>query len=306
MRSLQFVLIVIEIVAAALPVFSQGPAETKPSFEVAAVKPSAPGTRMKVATQPGGRFVANDVPLALMIAAAYRVRDYQIIGAKGWIMTDRWSLEAKTAEGTVDPPSATPPFLNVPDIMAVRLRSLLEDRFELKTHRETREMQVYTLNVGKDGSKLKAVDPPAATPGDPVAPPAGARPPLRPNGTIPENFAPPPGATLAGPGTILASAITMDQIVLLLGRLMDGPVIDKTGLRGYFNVRLQFDPETAPRRALGATPANTPEVTPPAAGDPAGPSLFTALQEQLGLKLEPRKEPVEVLVIDSAQKPTEN
>ena len=98
----------------------------------------------------------------------------------------------------------------------------------------------------------------------------------------------------------------MDQIVIILGRLMDRPVIDKTGLTGYFNVRLQFDAETAPRAALGATPANAPPPPPPAASDPAGPSLFIAVQEQLGLKLESRKELVEVLVIDSAQKPTEN
>lgn len=280
-------------------------ADTRPSFEVAAVKPSVAGTRMNVAVLPGGRFVANDVPLVLLIAAAYRVRDYQLIGAKGWIANDRWIIEAKTADGTTDPPSATPPFLNVPDTMATRLRSLLEDRFELKIHRETREMQVYTLNLGKDGSKLKAVGAPATPPGQ-AAPGSGAQPPLRPNGTLPENFSPPPGATLAGPGMIRASAISIDQILIVLGRLMDRPIIDKTGLGGYFDVRLQFDPETAPRAALAAKPADASPPAPPAASVPAGPSLFTAIQEQLGLKLEFRKEPVEVLVIDSARRPAEN
>jgi uncharacterized protein (TIGR03435 family) len=248
------------------------------SFEVASIKPSLPGTRAEIASLPGGRFVANGVRLTLMIAAAYRVGDYQIIGAPGWAGKDQWSIAAKTAEGTVDPPSKAPAYLNVSDAMAARLRSLLEDRCELKTHRETREMQVYTLTVSKSGSKLAPVD----------APPETA-----------------PGATRAGAGIILASAISMNQIVILLGRLLDRPLIDKTGLNGYFNVKLQFDPESAPRAAFGAAPASaSPALAAPS--EPAGPSLFTAIQEQLGLKLDLKKEPVEVLVIDSVRKPTEN
>lgn len=252
---------------------------------------------MRIAVEPGGRFVAADVSLLLLIAAAYRVGDYQILGAKGWMSGDRWFIEAMTAGGAADPPSAAPPFLNVPDRMAARLRSLLEDRFQLKTHRENREMQVYVLTVGRNGAKLPSVEPPPAQ----SAPPPAMRAPLRPNGAIPESFAPPPGSTVAGPGVIVASAISMSQITLLLQRLMDLPVVDRTGLTGYFNVRLQFDPETAPRTAASAS-----QPAPLTAGDPAAPPLLTAIQDQLGLKLERRKEPVEVLAIDSAQKPVQN
>jgi Protein of unknown function (DUF3738) len=117
------------------------------------------------------------------------------------------------------------------------------------------------------------------------------------------NPVPPPGSVLAGPGAIVGSAVTMDQIVTLLDRLMDRPVIDKTGLAGCFNVSLQFDPQTAPRLAFGARPADESALESPTTG---GPSILTAIQEQLGLKLQSRREPVEVLVIDSAQKPTEN
>ncbi len=304
MRSANAVQIIVGILGVAPPSFSQAPPAAKPSFEVASIKPSAPGTRTQLMVPPGGRFAVNGVSFVLMIAAAYRVRDYQIIGAQGWMMKDLWNIEARTASGTVGPPPTTPPYLNVPDMMAVRLQALLEDRFELKSHRETKEMQVYTLTVDKGGPKLKPFDPSAAA--QTSALPPGTQPPVDPDGKLLPNFAPPPGAVVAGGGTILATGVPMDQIVTLLGRLTDRPILDRTGLVGRFNIRLQFDPETAPRTPLGTTPASPPPSTQQTPRDPASPSLFTAIQEQLGLKLEPRREPVEVLVIDSAERATEN
>ena len=300
MRPMNALVIVIGISGIAASGFAQAPPAAKPSFEVASIKPSAPGTRTQLAIQPGGRFAVNGVSLVLMIAAAYRIRDYQIIGAQGWMTKDLWNIEATTAAGTVDPPPTTPPYLNVPDMMAVRLQALLEDRFALKSHQETREMQVYVLSVDKGGSRLKRFDPSAAAQTPPL--PAGTQPPVGPDGKLPANFAPPPGAVIAGAGAIFATGVPLDQIVTLLGRLTDHPVVDKTGLTGRFNVKLQFDPESAPRAPLRTAPANASPSTPETAGDPAGPSLFTAIQEQLGLKLELRREPVEVLVIDSAER----
>jgi uncharacterized protein (TIGR03435 family) len=304
MRSPNAVLVIIGILGPVPPSFSQAAPEAKPSFEVASIKPSAPGTRTQLAIQPGGRFSVKGVSLMLMIAAAYRVRDYQIIGTQGWMMKDQWDIEARTSSGTVDPPSTMPPFLNVPDTMAVRLQALLEERFSLKSHRETREMQVYQLTVDKGGSKLKPFDPSTAAQTPPLSP--GTQPPTGPDGKLPPNFAPPPGAVVTGGGSILATAITMDQIVTLLARLVDRPIVDGTSLAGRFSVRLQFDPETAPRTPLGTTSAGPSPTTPATPSDPAGPSLFTAIQEQLGLKLEPRREPVEVLVIDSAERAIAN
>jgi uncharacterized protein (TIGR03435 family) len=96
---------------------------------------------------------------------------------------------------------------------------------------------------------------------------------------------------MAGPGLVLASAVTMDQIANVLRGRVGRPVVDKTNIKGYFNLRLQF--------ALEKTAPDT-------ANDPAGPSIFTAIQEQLGLKLEAEKAPLDVLVIDSVQRPSEN
>ena len=286
-----------------VPALSQTPAATSTSFDVASIKPGAPGTRTDIKVEPGGRFIANGVPLGLLVAIAYHLQAYQMVGAEGWLMKDQWSIEATTAPGTVDPPSANPPYMSVPDSMALRLRALLADRFALKTHWETSNRQVYELTVSAAGSKLKLVDsPPQASPTQASA--NGARPPLTPEGKLPANFVPPPGAVIAGPGIIAASAISMDQIVSLLGRMMDYPVIDKTGLTGYFNVRLQFDPESAPR-AIGAPapPSAQPNGAPVPSEDP---SIFEAIQQQLGLKLQTAKESVEILVIDSASKPAGN
>lgn len=285
------------------PLASQTSVPTKLSFDVVSIKPSPPGTRAQLKVEPGGRFIADGVPLALLVAIAYRLQAYQMIGADGWLMNDRWSIEAKTADGIADAPSAIPPYMGVPDQMAVRIQSLLGDRFDLKTHRESREMQVYELIIAATGSKLTLADAPSqSAPGQPAA--RGARPPLTPEGKLPADFAPPPGAVVAGPGIIAASAISMDQILVLLNRLMNYPVIDKTGLTGYFNVRLQFDPASTPR-AMGAPPppALDPGAAPPPSDDP---SIFVAIEQQLGLKLKPAKYPVQVLVIDSAQRPTPN
>jgi uncharacterized protein (TIGR03435 family) len=284
---------------------AQGPAGTL-SFEVASIKPSAAGTRTQIAALPGGRFVANGVRMTLMVAAAFHVLDYQIIGAPDWFGKDQWNIEAIAAEGNIDQRSSKPAFLNVPVWMAPALRSLLEDRCELKTHLETREMQVYALTVATGGSKLKSTESPMDTPSQTSAPPPGARPRVGADGALPANFAPPRGATVAGPGVIRASSMTMDQIAILLGRLLDRPLVDSTSLTGYFDVRLEFDPATAPRAALRAPAAAPWPDAQPSASDPAGPSLFKALQEQLGLKLDLRKQPVEVLVVDSVHKPTSN
>lgn len=217
----------------------------------------------------GGRFVANGVHLNLLIGLAYQLQGFQVSGIQPWMAGDGWSIEA-TAEDISGIPSWSPP--DLPDAIALRLQSLLESRFALKAHWETAPTQVYALTVGKGGSKLIAVAKP-----DQLAP-TGSHSPARPDGTLPRNFAPPPGATLAGPGRIFASAITMNQLVTLLNRLMDQPVIDETGLSGYFNVDLHFDPASTPR-SFGLP---RPDSSSPPSPDP---SIYTALQEQLGLRL---------------------
>jgi uncharacterized protein (TIGR03435 family) len=247
-------------IALAAPLWPQ----QKPAFEVASVKPAAPGERDGLAIQPGGRLVATNFTLKTLIAIAYHLPAFGLAGAEGWMANDRWSIVAKSDNGS-DVPAWAPPY--IPDVMAVRLQSLLEDRFLLKTHREKRDLKAYTLTVAKAGSKLAAGDPPS-------------------------------GKMRAGPGVIVASSATMDQIVTYLNRIMDMPVVDKTGLTGLYDINLKFAPESTHPLTAG----------PPADGSaaaPGDPTIFEAL-EQLGLNLRPAKEPIEVLVVDSAAKPTQN
>ena len=138
---------------------------------------------------------------------------------------------------------------NIPEVMAARLRSLLEDRFLLKVHRETRMQQVYALSVGRTGPKLVHADAASPTPD-----------------------AQRPGSFRAGPGVVIGAAVTMEQIVTYLDKLMDRPVIDQTWSPGT-STKLQFAPESAPRAGI---PGRRVGFQPAAArGDP---SIFTAIQ----------------------------
>ena len=270
----------------------------KPTFDVVSIKPSPPGTRQRLAIEPGGRFIAEGVQLNLLVALAYHLQaNYQLSGPQPWMATDSWTIEAK-ADGITEIPHWTPPF--IPDVIAVRLQSLLADRFALKTHFETRDMQIYSLVLDKSPAKLKPVEAPSD---NAPAAPVGAQSASAPGSTSSATPAPPPGAVLAGPGRIIASAITMSQLVALLNRLMDRPVIDHTNLQAHYNVSLQFDPASSPHW-FGPPPTNGAAATQSAPSE--DPSIFVALQQQLGLKLEAAKEPVQVLVIDSAQRPTPN
>jgi uncharacterized protein (TIGR03435 family) len=247
-----------------------------PAFDVASLKPSSAGTRTRILIEPGGRLFAEGVSLKFLIAGAWHLQPWQLSGGENWTASETWSVEA-TAEG-ISVPAWEPPFL--PEIIAARVRSLVNDRFALQSHHETKELAVYRLNIGRNGPKFKA------TPGP---------------GGRPEDITPPPGRAMAGPGAIAATAIPMQQLVTLLGRWMDRPVIDKTGLTGYVDVRLRFAPESAPR----PLPAQlSPDGAAPAPSD--YPSIFTAIEEQLGLRLEPAREPIDILVIDSARRPIGN
>lgn len=120
-------------VGVAIPVFCQPTATAKPSFEVATVKPSDPGQRdAMIQNQPAGRFLTKGTPLRALITFAYRVRDFQISGGPGWIGTDRWDSEARAEEGSIPVPTG-PPDPNTPDAIGIRLQTLLEQRFQLKT-----------------------------------------------------------------------------------------------------------------------------------------------------------------------------
>jgi uncharacterized protein (TIGR03435 family) len=256
----------------------------KPSFEVASVKIDISGKGGgTMGPRPGG-FFATNLPLRVFLMYAYappngQLLPAQIIGGPDWIQTDNFDIDARL-EGNerVLPIEQT----------KLMLQSLLEDRFQLKAHRETRDLPVYNLVLTRKGPKL-AED---QTPPDPrrafitFASDGKQQSPL------------PRGAMRVVTGTtttITGTAITVPQIITLLQSKSDRIVVDKTGFNGLLDVQLEFSQD------LGAA---TPYAGVPA-GVESGPSLFAAIQE-LGLKLEPGKAPLEVLVIDRVQRPSEN
>ena len=283
----------------AIPVFSQAPGVSKPSFEVASVKHNTSGDNpVSIMNQPGGRFVATGIPLKFLMTFAYRVRDFQISGGPDWITSDRWDIEGRAEEGSIPRPTG-PPDPNVPDPMSILVQSLLEDRFQLKFHRETKEFPVYELSIAKGGPKIKLSE--DQTPFRP--PERGA-----PTPPLPQRGGPMPRYSMRmGRGDLEAVALPLSSFIQTLSQQLGRRVMDKTDLKGLYDIKLQWTPDAGqgggPFGPFGPGPGG-PEPPPPA--DPSGPSIFTALQEQLGLRLESTKGPVDVLVIDSVGRPSEN
>ena len=288
----RFLLTVLAVGGIAIPLFPQQSAGTKPSFEVATVKPSGSSdNRISIMGEPGGRFKVTNATLKMVMAVAYRVRDFQISGGPAWTGTDRWNIEGKAEEGSI-PQIRTPLDPTVPNPLMLMVQSLLEDRFQLKLHRETKELPVYELFTAKGGSKMKL-----SADQSPIGPSERASPP-----PAPKEGGPMPRGTMGmGPGRVEANGVPIANFIQVLSQQLGRPVIDKTGLKGFYDIKLQWTPD------LGGPfikPGGTEPAPPPP--DTSGPSIFTAIQEQLGLRLESAKGPVEVLVIDSVQKPTEN
>ena len=218
----------------------------------------------------GGGFTATNCSLGLLIQYAYDVMQFQISGAPGWVQSGRYDIAAK-AEG--DP--------QVSEIRAM-LRQLLEDRFQLRLHWETRESAVYHLVLSKAG-KLRE-----AGPGE--CPPPLSFPNSQPGG--PPTDAP-CGALRNSPGNTKGYKLTAGALAGSLAFFVGRPVLDYTALTGKYDIELQWTPDAVRLRSAAPSEENSP-------------SIFTALQEQLGLKLESAKGPVRTLVIDHVEKPSEN
>ena len=266
---------------------------TRKTFDVVSIKPhKSIGGSIVLNPEPTGRFVATNETVKALLRFAFFVfgpmDDAQLTGGPDWITSDRYDVEAQ-AGGPLSY-----------DDSSLAVRAMLEDRFQLRVHREKRELPVYILTIGKDGSKMKSVDAPA--PFNPALAPPIPPPGRRGAGS---SFTPPPGMIFRGLNNVIGSAIQTEQLASVLSSLVGRLVIDKTNLTGYFDIKMEFaSPEAPGNRALGNTarPAGQQAV----AVEPEGPSIFTALQEQLGLRLESAKAPVEVIVIDSIQRPSEN
>jgi uncharacterized protein (TIGR03435 family) len=277
------VLAITGVVTAVMPLASQTPSTQKPQFEVATVKPNTSyDQRVWLDTPPGGRIVATNLTLKNLMAVAYRLPESRIFGGPNWLTGDRWDLQAKAEDGIAAPtrprdPAAVPPLM-------LMLQSLIEDRFRLRVHRETKELPVYDLLVAKGGLRMKLSEDQTPNPA-PISP--------RPGGPIPR------GVQIMGIGKIDGDAVPFRNFIAGLAQQLGRTVIDKTGLTGLYDIHLQWTPELAQGAAGPAGDAGQ-------SVDSSSPSIFTAIEEQLGLRLQSGKGPVEVLVIDSVEKPTEN
>lgn len=246
------------LLASAAVVWSQtGP---KPSFETASIKMTdlkGGGGHSHEHNDPG--MLRASMTLKSFVMRAYNLQPYQVTGGPKWIDSTTYDIVAKLEH----PETASAKGFELP--LYVALQSLLTERFQLKFHRETKDLPALAMTVSKSGFKLKES---AARTGC---------------GTD----------SVEGPGrNIKAACVDMETVRRFLARQLDLPVFDRTKIQGRYDFKLQWMPENL--RDTGPT------------DQPPLPSLFTALEEQLGIKIEAIKAPVEIFVVDSAQRPSEN
>jgi len=284
----------------------QGQTTPAPAFEVASIKPSNPDPANPLSAialilpSAGGRITATNTPLRNLVLNAYELKDWELFGGPSWVTSRKWDILAKAEN-----PNATP------KEMAAMLRTLLADRFQLKTHTETRELPVGVLVIarsdGKLGPNLKVSNAKCPTAeelserargvlagGDP-----SALQDLLGRGECSITPLINGGNLSAGLGMQMKGQ-PMSMIVALLTQATGKTIQDHTGLTGRYDFELTFDPEVL-MRMVSQAGINIPAGALPPSN---APSLLTALQEQLGLKLENEKAPGQVLVIDSAELPT--
>jgi uncharacterized protein (TIGR03435 family) len=269
-----------------------------PAFEVASVKPNNSGDgRVMMQNQPG-RYIATNVTLRLLIRNAYQLQDFQITGGPGWMASDHFDINAKVPDEfrAMGPPAPG----SGPGPLQLMIRALLTERFKLVVHNETKDAPIYALILaradGKLGPGLKKSSVDCAALFAAGRARGGAMPPP-----------PQPGERMQcgmriGPGNLMGGGALMPQFANTLGMFAGRIVVDRTGLEGPYDVDLTWTPDQMPRLEGGA--GGPPQIN-GAPVDPNGPSLFTAVQEQLGLKLDSQRGPVEMIVVDRAEKPVE-
>jgi uncharacterized protein (TIGR03435 family) len=247
------------------------------TFEAVSIKPSGAPNGRVVMRDAAGQMSYTNVTVKTLILKAYQIRDFQLSGGPAWIASSRYDVTARVPSGShvdfpADPMTATDrqreTFRQRRDEM---VRAMLADRFGLVIHKEMRELPVYVLTVAKGGPKLRDN-------GGKVSDPD-----LR------------PGMVRFNDGSFVGAQVDVPYLVQTLAGMSDRTIVDKTGLSGKYDVELKWNP------ALGFS---SPDDTSGALPD--GPSLFTALREQLGLRLDSGKGPVEIVVIDRVEMPSAN
>jgi len=243
-------------------------ANADPTFEVATIKPSNPNTPGKLFTVRGTNVMTINTTLRDIITMAYDIHAKQIVNAPEWVESDKYDVTGK------------PDVPGLPSVtqMKTMLQKLMADRFQLKFHREKRELSAYVITVSKTGAKLTASQ------------------------ADPNQL---PGLFFNGPGRFNVRNATLAEVAQTLqGAVMDRPVVDQTGLTGRYDFTLTWTPDEF--QFSGLRGPNAPPLPPPPPGTPEAPDLYTAIQQQLGLKLESTKTLVDVIVIDKVEKPSEN
>ncbi len=285
-----------------------------PKFEVASIKPAKPGARGRFFGIPPGRFTATNMTTKMLIAFAYNykqpgiaLRDDQILGGPKWLNSESFDINAKVEDSLVQEEEEKKlPFDQWADQIRLMVQSMLVERFKLKVTHQTKELPVYVLVVAKNGPKLTKSTVPLPNP-------FGARPPGPGRG---------PMIRIAW-GQLIGSGMSVDE---LASALSDVPgiggreVVNQTGLEGRYDFTLKWTPEDPrpmfggpgpggggrPGQAPGGAGNEQPTAGTTQASDSSGPSIFTAIQQQLGLRLKPGKAPVGMIVIDHIEPPTPN
>jgi uncharacterized protein (TIGR03435 family) len=288
------------LLVAAYGLFGQSGAH--PAFEVASIKRNTSDWNerarhpMGVGYQPGGRLIAQNASVMLLVRFAYAAHDSphslpllasQVAGGPAWIDSFGYDIEAKP-QGNTDPQH-----------MWLMLQALLADRFKLALHRETRDLPVYDLTAAKSGPKLPAPKEVGCVSFSPGTPPRHV-PGKADCGYVPLLLEP-AGLRMAG------SRVHMADLIRELAVVLDRPVLDKTGFTGEFDLNLSFTADEAIMGLPGyGGPGDPGGSISGLTADPNRPNIFAALAEQLGLKLAPAKHPVEVFVIDHVERPAAN
>jgi len=293
----------------AVALTQQAPPDRRPRFEVASIRPCEGTQGKRDARTSPGRLTVTCHTLATLIRLAYigwspSGLGAPIVGGPGWLDSDEYLIDARTAS---EQPVAM--------IGGPMLQALLEERFMLKIRRETQELPHYALTVANGGSKLRPIDPASCVPPDLTKPPAAR------DLVTQKPFC---GRSRISPSGVTGASMTVEELTTALRSFVDRPIVNKTGIAGMFDINLQFAPLASPEQGGGNDPAGrNPAPAVPTGGGRGGRggggrgdggavvaadvTIFTALQEQLGLRLERTTGPVpSVLVIDHAERPSAN
>jgi uncharacterized protein (TIGR03435 family) len=252
----------------------QQTAPTAPSqFEVASVKRNVSGNAEgSIGAQPNGRFAVSNVPLRFILQVSYELPAFRVIGGPDWIDVERYDIQGKAAGVATNAE------------LSAMMRTLLGERFKLKTHTDTRPVAGFALVRARQDGRLGPQLGPHAEPCPPQSAQAGR-----------DTSGLPLCGMMSGSDRIIhMSARPMTDLAMLLARRLARPIVDRTGLAGLFDLRLEWTEDARSSAPLTQAPA----------GD--GVSVYTALQEQLGLKLQSERVATEFMVIDNVERPTDD